>query len=71
MIADPFEVLSVEEADIVARELTTDRMHVRVKGSLVILYKDGQNLTVRLLPYQLTAHEIERVVAENDPWPEY
>jgi hypothetical protein len=65
----PPERLSAAAADALVSRLSAGRMRVESDARGTFLTHVGKRGKVRLLPYQLTPHGIEHVVAENEPWP--
>jgi hypothetical protein len=70
MPAEPYDRLSVATADDFARARTAGRIRVRFNGGNVTMWREGQRVTIHLLPYQLTEQGIDNAIAENEPWPE-
>ena len=66
---DSFTALPADEADLIARSLTNDRMSViAAPDGKTYLIHVGKRSRVHLLPYQLTKRGVEAAVAENEPW---
>lgn len=69
MIAEAYDRLSISTADEFARMRTAGRIRVRINGGDVTLWREGERVTIHLLPYQLTEQGIADAIAENEPWP--
>ena len=61
--------VTVDAADAIARDLTSQRMGVLKAGGKYYLTHVDKRTWVSLLPYLMTVGGIRAAVAENDPWP--
>jgi hypothetical protein len=59
--------LTIEQADVVARLVSTGKMHVYEFGDNVLLCQNGKRTGDRLQPYQMTRRGVTRAVADCYP----